>query len=284
MFHSPYALVVVNQHNIALLFVDYLKSQGINADIEESEQGFVIFCEQEHSEQAKTLFQEFIQNPHHPKFQSLAWQKSDVTQVKSWVGDNSLKASFLAHAGIVTLSVFAICWLVFVLSYLGFDRTIFNQLRFFSQLEIVNLLSEPYRFITPAFFHFSLLHVAFNTLWWWQLGGDIEKRLGTGSLLHVFFLAALISNVGQFLVSGPNFGGLSGVVYGVLGYVWWFGWLKPESGLRISNNIVGFLLIWLVLGFLDVLPINMANTAHLLGLLTGCMLAWFKVQKLKNAA
>ncbi len=83
------------------------------------------------------------------------------------------------------------------------------------------------------------------------------------------------------MVSGPNFGGLSGVVYGLFGYVWWLGWLKPEKGLGISNALVGFLLVWLMLGYLDVLPVNMANTAHLLGLLTGCLMALFKAKKLK---
>lgn len=279
-------LVVLNQHNIALLFADYLRSQGIANEVQHTQQGFAIFCQVADLERAHQLFQEFIENPDDAKYQSLAWQSSKVTDVKH--SNKSLldvfKENFVAHAGVLTLIIFAACWLVFLLSYFGFARDVFSQLRFFSHLDLSLLFSEPYRLLTPALFHFSLLHIAFNTLWWWQLGGDIEKRLGTGSLIHIFLLTAIISNLGQYLVSGPNFGGLSGVVYGLFGYVWWFGWLRPEQGLSLSNNIVGFLLIWLVLGFVDILPINMANTAHLLGLITGCLLAFFKVQKLKSAA
>ena len=281
---EPEILVVINQHNIALLFCDYLNSEGLRAAIVEQESGFAIICEQTVITQAKALFEDFINDPYHPKYQSAAWDNAQVQDVKA-SGPGLLdtaKANFLAHAGVITLSVFMLCWSVFLLSYLGLAREIYTHFHFFSALEPGLLITEPYRLLTPALFHFSLLHIAFNTLWWWQLGGDVERQLGKGSLLHIFLITALVSNLGQFLVSGPNFGGLSGVVYGLFGYVWWFGWLKPEQGLGISNSIVGFLLIWLVLGFFDVLPVNMANTAHLLGLVSGCLLAFFKVQKLKH--
>ena len=115
-------------------------------------------------------------------------------------------------------------------------------------------------------------------MWWWQLGGSIEKTLGKAALINILFISAIVSNVGQFLVSGANFGGLSGVVYALVGFVWWFGYLAPERGLSLSKPIVGFLLFWLVLGFVDLLPVNVANTAHLLGLVSGCLFALFTVK------
>ncbi len=51
------------------------------------------------------------------------------------------------------------------------------------------------------------------------LGGDVEKKMGTLKLLNITLATAALSGVGQFLMNGPNFGGLSGVVYGLLGYV-----------------------------------------------------------------
>jgi GlpG protein len=36
---------------------------------------------------------------------------------------------------------------------------------------------------------------------------------------------------------------------------------------------VYFLLGWLVLGYFDVLWVNMANEAHLFGLISGCLMA-----------
>lgn len=285
MINLEHMLVLIHQHNIALLFCNYLNSQAINAEIKEQDNGFAIFCSPDDITQAQLLFEQFIQEPNHARYQNAAWQASQISDVKQ--SEPSLtqdfKHNFFAHAGFFTLSVFAGCWLIFILSYLGFAREIFAQFHFFSALSTDVLLSEPYRLITPALFHFSLMHIAFNTLWWWQLGGDIERVLGKASLLHIFILSALISNLGQFLVSGPNFGGLSGVVYALFGYVWWLGWLKPELGLNISKHIVGLLLVWMLLGFADVLPVKMANTAHLLGLVVGCLLAWFKAQKKGNA-
>jgi len=34
------------------------------------------------------------------------------------------------------------------------------------------------------------------------------------------------------------------------------------------------MLVWLLLGFADVLWVNMANAAHTAGLMSGCVMAW----------
>jgi GlpG protein len=119
-------------------------------------------------------------------------------------------------------------------------------------------------------------------MWWWQLGGSIESTMGKFSLINLLIISALFSNVGQFYVSGANFGGLSGVVYALVGYVWFIGWLMPEKGLSLSKPIIGFMLFWLLLGYTSLMPINVANTAHLLGLLSGCMVAYIQVLKEKK--
>ena len=106
-----------------------------------------------------------------------------------------------------------------------------------------------------------------------MIGAQIEKKLGFSTIQMVFTLSAVASNVAQLLVSGPAFGGLSGVVYAVMGFVWWLGWLKPSWGLSLPTSIIGFMLIWLVLGYADILWVSMANTAHTVGLVSGCLLA-----------
>ena len=234
--------------------------------------------------QAKTEFDAFILQPHADKYQQAAWDRSEAVTLNS--DDFSLftnfKENFLAHAGIVTLVVFSLCWLVFLGSELGWAQQLFNTLQFYPQLSLDAFLAEPLRLIGPAFFHFSWLHIVFNTMWWWQLGGSIEKTLGKATLINILLISAIVSNLGQFLVSGSNFGGLSGVVYALVGFVLWFGYLAPERGLSLSKAIVVFLLFWLVLGFVDLLPVNVANTAHLLGLLSGCLLAVFTVKVIKK--
>ena len=277
-------LVKVKQHNIALLFANYLTSLDIDAKVQKDDSDYVIYCASHKIAQAKEIFAEFIADPYQEKYQQAAWQSGQVSQVQ----DNSpslitsFKQQFLAHAGVVTLTVFALCWLVFIASLLGFARPTFELLHFYPKLTIEAFFDSPLRLLGPALFHFSWLHIVFNTMWWWQLGGSVERTLGKGALINLFLITALVSNLGQFMVSGPNFGGLSGVVYGLVGYVWWYGWLAPEKGLMISKPIIGFLLFWLLLGYADVLPVNMANTAHLLGLVSGCLLAAVNVLLMKR--
>ena len=272
------ALVGIEQHNIALLFSNYLNSQGIVSEVQAQDQQFIIYCQSAYHSQAKTIFEEFITDPHHEKYQQAAWNNSATADVVSHGPSfmTTFKQQFVAHAGIVTLSIFIFCWLVYIASVFGWQREIFTQFHFYPVLNFTSLIENPFRLLGPVFFHFSLLHIAFNTMWWWQLGGSIEKVMGKFELIQLFLLSAIVSNLGQFLVTGPNFGGLSGVVYGVVGYVWWAGWLKPDKGLFLSKPIIGFLLFWLLLGFADVLPVNTANTAHLLGLISGCLLAWLR--------
>ncbi|GAA0813010.1 rhomboid family intramembrane serine protease GlpG [Colwellia sp. D2M02] len=280
------SLVEVKAHNIALLFANYLTSLDIIAKVVEADSGFIIYCEQAKLAQAQHEFEQFIKQPYAQKYQQAAWQSGEVVSVRN--GEASLldtfKQSFLAHAGMVTLSVFAICWAVFIASSVSptWAQSLFKALQFYPQLSIDAFIAQPLRVLGPAFFHFSLLHIVFNTMWWWQLGGSIEKTLGKGTLINLLLLSAIVSNLGQYLVSGPNFGGLSGVVYALVGFVWWYGYLAPEKGLSLSKPIVGFLLFWLILGFVDLLPVNVANTAHLLGLLSGCFLAVFTVKVLKK--
>ncbi|MEW6983741.1 rhomboid family intramembrane serine protease GlpG [Colwelliaceae bacterium 6471] len=277
-------LVKVDQHNIALLFTNYLKSVQIDARIREEDCGYVICCLEHQLAQAKQEFDAFIQQPYHPKYQQAAWQHGDVSQVSSAHPPllQSFRQQFLAHAGLVTLVVFIACWLVFFASLAGWANEIFYSIRFYQELSLDEFLQAPYRIIGPAFFHFSWLHIVFNTMWWWQLGGSIEKALGKGALLNLFFVSAILSNVGQFIVAGENFGGLSGVVYGLVGYVWWYGWLAPKKGLTLSKPIIGILLFWLLLGYTEVLPFDMANTAHLLGLISGCVLAFLNIKTAKD--
>lgn len=281
-------LVQLKAHNIALLFANYLATIDIEATVvvelseAEQEKTFVVRCAADKFEQAKTEFAEFIKDPFAAKYQQAAWQHGktgDVTISDITLFDN-FKDNFLAHAGIITLSVFALCWLVFLMSILGWSQPIFNAIQFYPQLSLDAFLADPLRLLGPAFFHFSWLHIVFNTMWWWQLGGSVEKALGKGTLLNLLLLSAIVSNLGQYYVSGANFGGLSGVVYALVGFVWWFGYLAPERGLSLSKPLVGFLLFWLLLGFVDLLPVNIANTAHLLGLLSGCFLAVFTVKVL----
>ncbi|TRX55195.1 rhomboid family intramembrane serine protease GlpG [Thalassomonas sp. M1454] len=269
-------LVNVQQKVIALNFSHYLQSIGIKSDIETARDdngtidGWAVLCLEEELTRSRVEFEQFINNPHHPKYQQVAWDQSRSVKLNT-NGQfyQQVKTNFLSQAGPFTLAIFAICWAVFAATFLYFFDASFNLLKFNIDGDLNQTFAQPWRFLTPAVFHFSILHIAFNTMWWWQIGGQIEKTLGLKHIIAIFLSSALLSNIAQFFVSGPNFGGLSGVVYAVLGFAWIYGHLQPNRGIYLSNPIIGFMLFWLVLGFTDFMPINVANTAHLIGLLAG---------------
>ncbi len=132
---------------------------------------------------------------------------------------------------------------------------------------------ELWRLISPMFIHFSLPHIIFNVLWIWVVGTRIEIALGRGPLLGLVLFSAIISNLAQYWVAGPMFGGLSGVVFAFLGFAWLWDKMVSHIPIGLPPSIMSFLLLWLVLGYTGVLEAlglgTIANTAHLAGMLAG---------------
>jgi GlpG protein len=134
---------------------------------------------------------------------------------------------------------------------------------------------QYWRWITPVFLHFGWLHVVFNSLWTWEFGHRIERWLGSGTLLLLFLVVALLSNYAQAVFGGPAlFGGMSGVVYGLLGFNWVVARLyRPWALLAPPPGIMWFMLGWLLLCLLGVVEVlgfgAVANAAHVGGLLAG---------------
>ena len=179
-----------------------------------------------------------------------------------------LSGGWLASMGWVTRIGLVLCVAIFLTPYL-FGDGVYRALQFPASLE--GLTSQPWRLITPMLLHLSELHIIFNLLWWADLGRLIERHQSSAQLLLVTLVTAAVSNVAQFLYSGPMFGGLSGVVYGLLGYLWIFGRLNPGAGLALRRQIVVFMLAWMAICFVGLSDV-VANAAHLAGLVSGCLL------------
>lgn len=134
---------------------------------------------------------------------------------------------------------------------------------------------QVWRLITPAFLHFSWTHIIFNAVMMWFLGSQIEWFDGRGRLITLFLVTSLVSNGLQYLVSGPLFGGLSGVVYGVLGYCWLSQQRMPRF--HFPPALVTFAVVWMVIGFTPLPELlglgRMANEAHLGGFVAGIVAA-----------
>lgn len=171
-------------------------------------------------------------------------------------------------AGPLTFVFIALCVAVAVVSRLGKDAGLLQHLLLW--LPAV-AHGEVWRLVTPIFVHFGVLHLLFNLLWLFQLGSMIERRLGTSTLAALVLGTAALSNLAQYLAGGPNFGGMSGVVYALAGYVWMRGKHDPNADVYLDPQSIQWLLIWLVLCLTGLLG-PVANTAHVVGLLAGA--AW----------
>lgn len=127
---------------------------------------------------------------------------------------------------------------------------------------------QVWRLVTPAFLHFGPIHLIFNLMWLWMLGRSLESMLRRIRFVLLVVTVAAVSNVAQALSVGTNFGGMSGVVYGLFGFVVIYGKLHPAGGIYLDPRTTRYMLIWLVVCFTGLFgPI--ANWAHLFGLITG---------------
>ena len=134
--------------------------------------------------------------------------------------------------------------------------------------------NEWWRLITPTFLHFSMTHLVFNCLWIYILGQRIEKLDGLSVFLFIFILTGILSNAGQFFWTQQYlFGGLSGSVYGLLGYCFIIELDGRHGRYGLPEALYLFMFIWLLVGFTGVLSFfgfgNVANTAHLVGMIAG---------------
>ena len=165
-----------------------------------------------------------------------------------------------------------------------------------------NLLQgEIWRLITPMFLHFAIMHIAFNLLIMYDFGGQVESRLKSGWFLLLVVVIAIVAHAGQALVdsvqlvdgqlryypyfpSTGNFGGMSGVNYGLFGFIFVRSRYRNDSGYMLRPETTLIMFAWLVFciarnffspEFGGNLP-YVANTAHVAGLLAGMALAFVK--------
>jgi GlpG protein len=190
------------------------------------------------------------------------------------------------RGSLMTAAILLACVIVGAISLLGDhlaplhwltfqDFTLHGDYAYFKPLAESLQEGQVWRLFTPMLIHFGILHLAMNGLWYWELGRRIELRQGRWYLLGLTLLFSAVSNVIQYLFSGPSlFGGLSGVLYGLLGHIWLFQWLAPTPVYRMPKGVLVMMLIWLLLclsGLVSLLGFgDIANGAHVGGLLVGC--------------
>jgi GlpG protein len=182
----------------------------------------------------------------------------------------------------VTYALLAICAIVALLTHFGEKRDLVSQLTIASFERSVDLLRwDPYRdllhgelwrLITPIFIHFGVAHLVLNGMCVMDLGAATERFQGRWHHTALVLWSAAVSNMAQLVFGrSPLFGGMSGVVYAYIGYLWLRGRADPSSGIHLPTSWLAFWLGWMALGFSGLLNsvVAMANYAHLGGLLAG---------------
>ncbi|MDR5867716.1 rhomboid family intramembrane serine protease [Halomonas koreensis] len=138
---------------------------------------------------------------------------------------------------------------------------------------------QVWRLLSPAFLHFGWMHLIFNMLWLWFFGRQIETLHGSGRMLLLLLAAGIGGNLAQYATGTVLFGGMSGVDFALLGYVWLMSRRRPGDGFFVPQMLVVFMLGWMVFTMTDVAELfgfgNVANEAHLGGLVVGLVLGWY---------
>jgi GlpG protein len=273
----------------ARLFGDYLYARGIRNEVEpDGDNSWMIWVADEAQlAAARGLLERFQHNPSSAEFAHdaagaealrsdeardlAAYRKRFYTRQQIFPGTRSFGAGVLTYALVVA------CVMVSLFSKFGHDDALLRFLYIsYPQEGASGILpevrsGEVWRLFTPAIIHFGFAHLLFNMMWLFQLGSMIEGRQGHLQFAVLVLVLAAGSNVPQYVVHGPSFGGMSGVIYGLFGYVWLRGRFDRGSGLYIDRQNVILMIVWFFLcltGWIG--PI--ANVAHGAGLVLGA--AW----------
>lgn len=151
----------------------------------------------------------------------------------------------------------------YIISMASFNQTFFID-------------NQWWRLISPILIHFSFAHLAFNCLWIYVLGEKIERIDSKSAFAFLVLISSICSNFLQYYWTNSSyFGGLSGVIYGLLGYCMILEMESENDRYGLPPALYIFMIVWLLLGFFEVLDMfgfgKVANFAHLGGLVSGMM-------------
>ncbi len=289
-------------------FSDYLIQQGIEnelmEDVSENEARIyeIWVVEEDRVEQAESFLKEFRDNPDDPKYAGAAREAKRIKQKKArdekdvpqYVDARTtiFNRGGKSPRGTLTMVLILISVAVGVYSRLGTQTETLRMLFITDYIRDGSLIKwqpglheimsgEIWRLFTPMFIHFGPIHLLFNMMWLYDLGSMVEDKKGTLFLGFFVLVVSGISNYVQFVTAHPAFGGMSGVVYGLLGYIWMKGKFDATSQLWLHRSTVTLMIGWYFLCLIGVIG-NIANGAHTAGLAVGIAWGYLTSTSFKN--
>ncbi|MBD3675203.1 MAG: rhomboid family intramembrane serine protease [Planctomycetaceae bacterium] len=292
-------------------FVDYLLVEGVKTQYEAEDGQFAIWAiEEDETDRVKEELDEFREEPDAEKYRghgvraekkrkaeekaAREFKRRQVDVRTKWRrGGTGLKAGPVTKAFIV-LSILVTLFTNFgsyssepglltmltsePLVPIGTNRYV-RPAPYFEGI----LHGQVWRLITPIFIHFDPIHILFNMVWLYQLGSQVESRKGAWRYLGILLLLAVISNAGSVVWWQMNHefsigGGMSGVVYGLFGYIWMKTRYEPSEGYLLTQSAIFIMMAWLVMGMVGAVEamtgVSVGNAAHFVGLVAGCGLGY----------
>lgn len=279
-------------------FAAYLVTQGIVAHAEADGGAWAIWVRDEnHVGQAKSALAEFQQQPDDPQYRdaerSAAQLQREAARQRQSARSNVIEMrGRWGRGGVVSPRRAPLTFVLIALSVLASLWTNFgnlqgkaDQLGFVEQSRAEQVKAsgwtgpffniqagQVWRLFTPIFVHLDALHLAMNMYWLYRFGSQIEHFRGALVLGGLVLLTALLSNVAQALVESPYFFGMSGVAFGLFGYVWIKSMYDPSARVFVSRSTALFFVIYFFLCLFNFFPV--ANTAHGVGLFVGAAAAY----------
>ena len=287
----------------ARAFTAYLITEGMEAHAERDQEAWSIWVVEETDvARARTAFEAFRLEPDSPRYQGLeraAQEKvrreqkrreqtaKNVVDIRCrWARPGAVNARRMP----LVLVLIGLSVLATIVTQQGQSRSTYDlafvDAKLFRQTASQGRLESTFasiragqlwRLITPVFVHLTIMHLVFNMYGLYIFGSQIEDRKGTFFFGLLVLALAVLSNIGQAVFENPFAFGMSGVAYGLFGYVWIQSHLNPSSGLFVTPSTVVIWVAWFFLcwtGWLG--PI--ANSAHGVGLATGMLVGMLPLQ------
>src|SRR2546423_1456377 len=105
---------------------------------------------------------------------------------------------------------------------------------------------QVWRLFTDIFPHGDFLHLAFNVYWLWVFGSLVEEEFGHVRTLALIVLLAVGSSAPEYALMHGGIG-LSGVGYGLFGFLWVLSRRDGRFHGAMDANTVGLFVIWFFL-------------------------------------
>ncbi len=276
-------ILTTDKPELALRFRDYIRQQyQLELQLYQQQDNY-FFALQDDDSNLTVLSveaEQYRRDPSAEKYAQASWQTGQTYSLRgrfnSLIPNLSQWKETLGKAP-VTWAIALVCVLVYLLSLSSYQLEVYLFTHF---PEDSAQYADVWRFFSHAVVHLSFTHILFNLTYWLIFATMIEKNNGSTKVLMLFVSIALISGIVQNFFSGPAFFGLSGVVYGVLGYVYVMSRFDRRQRYRLPGGFIYMLLVGIAVGFIGPLvDLHFGNAAHISGLAVGILIALFDSQK-----